>query len=132
MKKLLMRALGAAMLMAIPVGVSAQHSAQTRTDHREDQRRPATTQTPAKKQAAQKKPAQTQKSAAARNSNHTNSPYGRWDQSWGAQPPAPPKHWSKKSDWHRHVRACQQKYRSYNARTDSYRTQSGKTLRCRL
>jgi len=32
----------------------------------------------------------------------------------------------------RHVRACQAKYRSYNARTDSYRTRSGQTRRCTL
>lgn len=32
----------------------------------------------------------------------------------------------------RHVRACKAKYRSYDARTDTYRTHSGQTRRCRL
>lgn len=60
----------------------------------------------------------------------SNAPYGRWDRNWGSRPPAPPKHWTRKGDWYRHVRACQQKFRSYNARTDTYRTSAGKTRRC--
>jgi hypothetical protein len=60
----------------------------------------------------------------------SNEPYGRWDRNWGSRPPAPPKHWTRKGDWHRHVRACRQKFRSYNARTDTYRTSAGKTRRC--
>lgn len=59
-------------------------------------------------------------------------PYGQWNKSWGTKPPAPPKHWSNKSDWHRHVRACQNSYRSYNPRTDTYKAGAGKQVRCRL
>ncbi len=58
--------------------------------------------------------------------------FGDWKSAWGKAPPAPPKHWAKKNDWHRHVRACQQRYKSYSARTDTYRTHSGKQLRCKL
>lgn len=58
--------------------------------------------------------------------------YGQWDKSWGTRPPAPPKHFTKHGDWYRHVRACQRAYRSYNSRTDSYRSRDGRTLRCRL
>jgi len=57
--------------------------------------------------------------------------YGSWNSSWGARPGVAPKHWTKKSDWYRHVRACERKYRSYNWRTDTYRI-GKKALRCRL
>lgn len=58
--------------------------------------------------------------------------YGNWDRTWGAQPPAPPKHFTKQGDWYRHVRACQRAYKSYSPRSDTYRSHGGKTLRCRL
>ena len=58
--------------------------------------------------------------------------YGRWDNRWGPRPPAPPRHWARAGDWHRHVRACQLRYRSYSARTDSYIATNGRRLRCRL
>lgn len=58
--------------------------------------------------------------------------YGQWNRQWGAKPPAPPAHFAKKSDWYRHVRACQRKYKSYSARTDTYRSNRGQALRCRL
>jgi hypothetical protein len=58
--------------------------------------------------------------------------YGNWDRRWGAQPPAPPRHWSKKGDWYRHVRACQQRYRNYNPRTDTFEIRRGVTRRCAL
>ena len=58
--------------------------------------------------------------------------YGRWDDRWGARPPAPPRHWTRSSDWYRHVRACQQRYKSYNPRTDTYVPRRGETARCRL
>jgi len=32
----------------------------------------------------------------------------------------------------RHISACKAKYRSYDARTDTYRTYSGQKRRCRL
>lgn len=58
--------------------------------------------------------------------------YGEWNPTWGSAPPAPPSHFSKKSDWRRHVRACQQRYRSYNARTDRYTVRAHQTAICRL
>lgn len=58
--------------------------------------------------------------------------YGRWDDRWGPRPPAPPRHWTRSSDWHRHVRACQQRYKTYNPRTDTYVPRRGQTARCRL
>ena len=58
--------------------------------------------------------------------------FGRWDSAWGARPPAPPSHFSRSSDWYRHVRACQQRYRSYNPRTDRFVPRPGQTAICRL
>lgn len=58
--------------------------------------------------------------------------YGTWDSRWGARPPAPPRHFTRVADWHRHVRACQQRYRSYNAATDRYVPSRGRTAVCRL
>lgn len=99
---------GAALILAIPATAAAQPgNRQEQSASRKDAPKPAP-QTAA------------------------NGPYGRWDRSWGARPPAPPKHWTKKGDWHRHVRACQKKYRSYNARTDTFRTSGGKARRCTL
>lgn len=58
--------------------------------------------------------------------------YGRWDNSWGARPAAPPRHFTRTNDWYRHVRACQQRYRSYNPATDRYTVRRGQTAICRL
>lgn len=58
--------------------------------------------------------------------------YGEWESAWGKAPPAPPAHFTNSGDWHRHVRACQQRFRSYIPRTDTYRAHSGKLVRCRL
>ncbi|MEJ7934541.1 BA14K family protein [Sphingobium sp. AN558] len=58
--------------------------------------------------------------------------YGNWDDKWGARPSGPPRHWSKQGDWYRHVRACQQRYRSYNPRTDMIVIRRGMTRRCML
>lgn len=58
--------------------------------------------------------------------------YGTWNDNWGPRPSAPPSHWEKTGDWYRHVRACQQRYRSYNPRTDTYRAYSGRDRRCTL
>lgn len=48
--------------------------------------------------------------------------------------PTRPQHWGNRSEasWTRHVRACQQRYRSYNARTDRYVVRAGQTALCRL
>lgn len=58
--------------------------------------------------------------------------YGRWDNSWGARPAAPPRSWSRQGDWYRHVRACSQRFRSYNARTNTYMVRRGVSAQCRL
>lgn len=58
--------------------------------------------------------------------------YGTWDDRWGARPPAPPRHWARNNDWYRHVRACSQRYRSYDSRTDRYVVRRGQTAMCRL
>ncbi|MBN6101907.1 BA14K family protein [Xanthomonas sp. CFBP 8703] len=57
--------------------------------------------------------------------------YGRWDPKWGPRPGNPPAHRARHDDWYRHVRACQQRYRSYDARTDTF-VHRGRRLRCSL
>jgi BA14K-like protein len=58
--------------------------------------------------------------------------YGAWQSSWGSRPPAPPAHFKRQSNWYAHVRACQQRYRSYNPRTDRYTVRAGRTAVCSL
>jgi hypothetical protein len=58
--------------------------------------------------------------------------YGNWNASWGARPSAPPRSFTRTADWHRHVRACQVRYRSYNPATDRYTVRRGQTAMCRL
>ncbi len=58
--------------------------------------------------------------------------YGAWQSSWGARPPAPPAHFKRSSNWYAHVRACQQRYRTYNPRTDRYTVRAGRTAICTL
>ena len=55
-----------------------------------------------------------------------------WNSSWGARPAGPPRSFTRSSDWYRHVRACQQRYRSYNPATDRYTVRRGQTAVCRL
>ncbi|WP_369978297.1 BA14K family protein [Xanthomonas bundabergensis] len=66
-----------------------------------------------------------------RDERHDDKRYGRWDPKWGPRPGNPPAHRSRHDDWYRHVRACQQRYRSYDARTDTFVTR-GRRLRCSL
>ncbi|KPL66769.1 hypothetical protein SZ64_00810 [Erythrobacter sp. SG61-1L] len=100
------------------------------------QAQPKPAEPPRKEGQAKPQPQPTQKPAAKKEAPKqgpsSKSPYGEWKSAWGKAPPAPPKHWTKTNDWHRHVRACQQRYKSYNAKTDTYRTQSGKRPRCKL
>ncbi|MBA4809225.1 BA14K family protein [Brevundimonas sp.] len=58
--------------------------------------------------------------------------YGSWQSSWGSRPPAPPAHFKRQSNWYAHVRACQQRYRTYNPRTDRYTVRAGRTAICTL
>lgn len=67
----------------------------------------------------------------ANRGEHRDS-YGSWQSSWGSRPPAPPAHFSRRGNWYAHVRACQQRYRSYNPRTDRYVPRAGRTAICRL
>lgn len=67
-----------------------------------------------------------------RDRGRNNDRYGRWDNQWGARPATPPRHWTRQSDWYRHVRACQTRYRSYNPRTDTFTVRRGVMQRCRL
>jgi len=64
--------------------------------------------------------------------NHRNDDrWGRWNNGWGARPAPPPRHWTRTGDWYRHVHACQVRYRSYNPRTDMFRSRAA-WVRCRL
>ena len=58
--------------------------------------------------------------------------YGNWDDRWGKHPPEPPRHWTNRGDWYRHVRACRDRYRSYDPRTDMVTLRRGMTRRCTL
>ena len=64
--------------------------------------------------------------------NDNSARYGTWNTSWGARPAAPPRSFTRQSDWYRHARACSQRYRSYNAATDRYTVRRGQTAVCRL
>ncbi len=101
MRRFLLPAIGAALAMLAPAGAMAQ-------PRHDDMHRPDRGPPP---------PA--------------SGDYGRWDSRWGSRPAPPPRHWGKKGDWYRHVRACQVRYRNYNPRTDTYRHR-GQNLRCRL
>jgi hypothetical protein len=67
----------------------------------------------------------------AQGGQHRDS-YGSWSSSWGSRPPAPPAHFKRQSNWYAHVRACQQRYRTYNPRTDRYTVRAGRTAICSL
>ncbi|HWK42798.1 MAG TPA: BA14K family protein [Croceibacterium sp.] len=129
MRKYLATALAAASLTLAPTIGSAQ-------SQRPQAER---TERPAQNNTSQNRPAQQQNQGTSQQNRQNNQQgqssrgqYGEWRSSWGSTPPAPPQHWTKKSDWYRHVRACQQRYKSYNARTDAYRAYSGRTVRCSL
>lgn len=67
-----------------------------------------------------------------RHNDRNDDRWGRWDNRWGGRPTPPPRHWTRASDWYRHVHACQVRYRSYNPRTDTYVVRRGVLVRCRL
>lgn len=133
MRKLWLGAIGAMLVTALPVSVMAQarpnppQKEETKQDKDRQGQKPG--QNHGSQNQGSKKPGSSnQNNAPAKN----NAPYGEWKSAWGKAPPAPPKHWSKKGDWHRHVRACQQRYKSYNSRTDTFRTNAGRNVRCTL
>ena len=119
--------LGAAQAATVPAPVSQQ----SRSDQdRNDQNRSgeARTNNSRSGQAAQNGRQNNNRG----NSNATSNRYGTWQRSWGAVPSNPPRSFTRTSDWYRHVRACQQRYRSYNAATDRYTVRRGQTAICRL
>lgn len=119
MRNFLTPLVAAALLAFAPQALQAEPKPAS-PPHKEEHAKPQPTQKPgARKEEPRQGPS-------------SKSPYGEWKNAWGKAPPAPPKHWTKKGDWHRHVRACQQRYKSYSAKTDTYRTQSGKQPRCKL
>jgi hypothetical protein len=124
MKKLLLVAVGAAMLLAAPLTVSAQSSPMGPPGdrHQSEPYRPG--------DRSDHRPGMDRHDQ--RPSDGYNSRYGRWERSWGARPTAPPRRFSNSRNWYRHVRACQLRYRSYNARTDLYMVRRGVMARCRL
>jgi hypothetical protein len=54
--------------------------------------------------------------------------HGGWTNRPGTAPPAS----DRRADWARHVRACAQRYRTYDPRTDRYVVRRGQTAQCRL
>lgn len=129
MRKLWLGAIGAMLIAALPTSAMAQARPNPPQTEETKQSKDRQGQKPSQNQASQ---TQGTKKPAATNQNKNNAPYGEWKSAWGKAPPAPPKHWSNKGDWHRHVRACQQRYKSYNSRTDTFRTNAGKNVRCTL
>ena len=129
MRTFMMLALPALLAGALPIAAQAQARPEpTPSSRQQPDRQPAPAATPTRAASAHSAPTRsgpTQSGSAA-------SRYGQWNSAWGKAPPAPPAHFTKVNDWHRHVRACQQRFRSYTARTDSYRTHSGKLVHCKL
>lgn len=84
----------------------------------------------------QNRPGSSQQQHDNRNDNNRGGEhrdnYGTWNSSWGSRPSAPPAHFKRTSNWYAHVRACQQRYRSYNPRTDRYTVRAGRTAVCSL
>lgn len=122
MRKLMTLAIGVALLSSAPLAASAQMGQQSgppgdRGGNSEPDRRQGNG-------PDRDRPGNGQ----ARNDDQ----YGRWDNAWGNRPPAPPKHFTKRGNWHQHVRACSARYRSYNPRTDTYQVRPGVKRTCRL
>jgi len=133
-------AAGLMTLSALPALAAPQAHSQAQQGHANDrsnsgQTRPGqpTKSRPAQSQPAQNHHAQNRPSQGSSNANaNTNARHGTWNTSWGARPPAPPTHFTRVSDWNRHVHACQVRYRSYNPRTDTFVPRIGQTAICRL
>ncbi|MET0137962.1 MAG: BA14K family protein [Sphingobium sp.] len=128
----LLGALGAILVAVTPMALSAQSrppvpqpGTPNNNDHQDH--RPGGTMQPGRPGS----PMQLGRPGAGMESGPGHS-YGNWNNEWGARPAAPPRHWSKQGDWYRHVRACQMRYRSYNARTDMFFIRRGVQRRCTL
>ncbi|MFZ3483301.1 hypothetical protein [Sphingomonas sp. 3-13AW] len=116
MHKLLAGAIGAALVMIAPAA-----SAQARHD-------------PGPRAKAQQQQSRTTVHRVTRTTTTTrDNRYGNWNNRWGARPGQPAAAYrGRQNDWYRHARACQQRYSSYNPRTDSYTVRRGVTRRCTL
>lgn len=122
MRKLLTIAIGAALLAATPLAASTQMG-------RPGDHTPASGQThPGQAHSGQTHPGD--RPGMGRPDMHND--YGRWENTWGHRPPAPPKHYARRGSWYQHVRACSARYRSYNPRTDRYQVRRGVYRTCRL
>lgn len=124
MLKYVAHALSLALLAAAPAAAMAQ-SDQRPGQNREEARQQSREQQTRSNQQQPRRQGQGDRQASPQ-------PYGEWSNSWGSRPPAPPAHWTRKSNWYAHVRACKQRFRSYNPATNSYRAGGGKTRRCAL
>lgn len=117
MQKFLAGALGAALVLIAPTAASAQarHDPAPHAQARHQQTRT------------------TVRTQTRTTTTTTRGNYGNWNNSWGARPSAPTAAYKgRHNDWYRHVRACQQRYRSYNPRTDTYNLRAGVNRRCTL
>lgn len=128
-------AAGLMTLSALPALAAPQAHSQAQQGHANDRSNSGQTRPgqPTQSQPAQNHQAQNRPSQGSSNANaNTNARHGTWNTSWGARPPAPPTHFTRVSDWNRHVHACQVRYRSYNPRTDTFVPRIGQTAICRL
>ena len=125
--------IAAALLMvsAMP-GAAAPGDPQRREDPREQAGQRPAPSSPQRQERPSRQGGPSRPAASAPQQDRGDRDYGRWDNRWGQRPPAPPRHWTRTNDWHRHVRACQLRYRSYSARTDTFLANSGQRQRCRL
>lgn len=124
MKKLIAAAFGLA-LLAAPATVSAQGRPDQGPQHGQNHGKP------------QPGPGHAGPGRPGPGTEHGQGPgrpnqYGNWDNRWGARPGNPPRNWNNRGGWYRHVRACQQRFRSYNPRTDTYQVRRGVVRRCTL
>lgn len=121
--------LGAMFLAIAPAAVLAQPSAQSgshatrKNDDRGTQKQGSTNRDDRRAPVA----GRNDKAPSAAQSRH-----GNWDSKWGSRPSDPPRSWGNRSNWYQHVRACQQRYRSYNSRTDQYFVRRGVSRTCTL
>lgn len=129
-KAILIAAAGLAVLSGLPASAAVQTGPdRDRTEETRPQR-PAQAQ-PSRNPA---QPNQARSQAQNQRPNQTShARYGTWQAGWGARPSAtPPRHFTRQNDWYRHVRVCQQRYRTYNPATDTFIARPGVRQICRL
>ena len=122
--------LGAMFLALAPASVLAQPgqpSGSTMGRKDDDRRGPQKAQASNRDDRRAPTASRNDKAPSAAQSRH-----GNWDSKWGSRPSDPPRSWGNRSNWYQHVRACQQRYRSYNSRTDQYVVRQGVNRTCTL